>query len=367
MGVYARKGKRATTYSIDFYVNGVRKRVAGFKTRTEAQKALEAVRTDARRGLLNIAAPESSPGFQDFAEEYFQWQRGRKRSWERDQVILKHMVRFFGNRPLSQITPGDVEAYKAARLSNGKAKGTIDRELAVLRHLFNMAIKWKRHNENPVLPETFSHEKNNRWHILTRHEEARLLEAAEPFLKPVLLFALQTGFRRGQVLALKWEYLDLLKKRVFLPAEINKSKKDHTLPLGTTAIRVLRSLSRDTKYCFGELNPYQVYPAFKRALKAAGLPETIRFHDLRHTFITRLAEAGAPLDRVRRLAQHSSLVITQGYTHSHEDGMRESLELLEPSEKIVTNGHKFSPVPPSLDEKSLIQPHNQCSVLLESW
>jgi len=360
MGVYVRKGKRGTTYSIDFYADGVRKRLGGFKTKTEAQKALEAARTDARRGLLNIAAPESSPGFQDFAEEYFAWQKARKRSWERDQVILKHLCLFFGNRPLSQITPRDVEAYKASRLQAGMSKPTVDRELSVLRHLFNTAMEWKQHNENPVLSKAFFREYRKRWHILSADEEARLLEAAPPWLAPFLLFCLYTGFRRGQVLALRWEWVDFHKREVCLPAEVNKDKKDHRLPLGPTAIQVLRSLSRDSDRCFGYIDESTLHVNFKKALKRAGLSKTIRLHDLRHSFGSRCLATGNSIEVTRRLMQHASLVTTQLYVHSTEEEERKALERLRPSEKIVTNGHKFTLMASSLVEKSLRNWHNLC-------
>jgi integrase len=344
MGVYARKGKRGTTFTIDFTdAAGRRHRIGGFKTKREAQAAYEATVTDVRRGISTFTSKTASPGFQDFAEEFFQWSKSNKRSWERDKISLQHLVRFFVNRQLSAITSKDIESYKTKRLRDGVQKPTVNRELRCLSTLFNKAKKWKRHiGENPVAAEIFFHEDPKKGYVLKPHEEAKLLEAAASPLREFILFGLHTGLRRGQILSLTWNQVDLANARVFLPASGNKDKKDHTLPLSQTAVRVLRSLPREGQYCFiGVGNKWQVYSAFKRTLRAAGLPQGIRIHDLRHTFLTRLGERERSTFVVQMLAQHSNVKTTERYVHPSEQAMIQALERMESGAENVTICHKF--------------------------
>lgn len=343
MGIYKRSGKKGDRWSIDFYSDGRRRRIGGFKTRGEAQRALEAARTDTRRGLLRLPQKDRSPSFQDFAEEYFQWAKGNKRSWLRDKAALQHLCLFFANKRLSAITARDVEAYKAHRILEGVKKATVDRELSVLRHLYNKAREWKECSESPVSPKMFYREKGQKWHIITEDEQNRLLAACSAYLRSYVLFALYTGFRRGQIISLKWSQVDFDKGRVFLPAAGNKDKRDHDLPLGPTALRVLRSLkaiSGGQEHCFPRLPVASFHEHFKKALRNAGLDATIRFHDLRHTFVSRGDEAGWPSEVLRTLAQHASLQTTQKYMHTSEKMQKRALEKLETGGQMVTNGHK---------------------------
>lgn len=361
MAVYPRRDekKRVTSWQYHFYQDGKPVRRAGFRSRMEAIAAMEELKTDMRRGVVRpVQHPVGPSGFFDFAKEYLTWQKTRKRSWNRDRVALNHLLEFFGNRPLDAITAGDIEAYKVQRLGAGLTRSTIDRELAVFRHLFSTAVDWERVEKSPVKSKLFYREQNTTcWRILTPDEEERLFAVADERVLPFLKFALYTGLRKNQVLKLEWRHVDLIEERMSLPAEINKSKRPHVLPLGPVALAVLKSIRREgpEDYCFPYLSQTTVQRLFQQAVKRAKLSGRIRLHDLRHTFITRLSEAGNPIDRVRRLAQHSNLATTQRYMHTDEDGMREALQKLAP---IVTSNHK-SEAPEALVPVGILHDGNQ--------
>jgi hypothetical protein len=106
--------------------------------------------TDIRRGDLRFVKRIKSPTFPDFAKGYQAWSRQNKRSWTRDQCILTHLLHFFGTRRLSELHSFDAERYKASRVEVGTSKGTVDRELACLRHTLNLAVKWGKLKRNHV-------------------------------------------------------------------------------------------------------------------------------------------------------------------------------------------------------------------------
>lgn len=217
------------------------------------------------------------------------------------------------------------------------------------------AVNWNKLDKSPMRAKLFCRKHNTtRWHILTANEDKRLLAAADSELRALLAFALHTGLRRSQVANLMCQDVDLVEEKMTMSAEINKSNKEHTLPLNPVAMAVLKSLPRTSEYCLrDEIYPMRAW-GFEQALKKAGLPRSIRFHELRHASITPLAESGAPIDHVRILAQHSNRNVTLRYVHSDEDRLREAARAVcQPG----THGHKLGAEGFVLDENVMLMPH----------
>jgi site-specific recombinase XerD len=226
----------------------------------------------------------------------------------------------FGAKQLSEISVQDVEEYRAQRLSSGLKRSSVNREISCLRKVFNVAKTWRYAEDNPVSRvKLYSESESLRERELLETEETRLVQAASAHLKPILAVALNTGMRRGEIFELKWDDLDFEKREIRIPK--SKSGKMRFLPMNSVLLGLLKSLGGETKaegHVF--VNPETGMPytdikrAFDGACRRSGI-KNLRFHDLRHTFASRLVRRGADLRIVQELMGHASIVTTQRYLH----------------------------------------------------
>lgn len=272
--------------------------------------------------------------FPKFVEMYLEnYAKVNKRSWKDDFYRLRKFIELFGNAHLHEISPIEIEKFKLAKLSDGLSKSTINRYLAILKRMFNIAIDWGYAKENPVKRVKFYTEKDNlKERILTEEEEDRLLEASSEHLRTILVVALNTGMRRGEILNLKWSQIDLQAREI--KVEKTKSGKPRIVDINSFLLDVLTKLKnehKDGQYVF--LNPKTGKPykklqtSFNGACRRAGI-KGLRFHDLRLTFASRLIMRGVDLIRVKELLGHSSVKMTERYTHSNREGRKKAVELL---------------------------------------
>jgi excisionase family DNA binding protein len=267
-----------------------------------------------------------------YLEDYAKVNKAVK-SWKTDGYYLKGMKEFFGTISVGDISPHDVERYKAHRLKQGVRTSTINRCLAILRKMFNLAVEWGYLQNNPIKRVKFYSERDNlQERILLPEEEKRLFEVSPDGLRPVLTIALNSGMRLGEILNLKWEQIDLDSKTIRV--ENTKSKRNRTIEINSTLRAELQKL-KDHGNCSPYLfaNPKTGKPlttvkrAFKTACKKAGI-SGLRFHDMRHTFATRLIAKGTDIITVKELLGHSSVTITERYTHSFREQKKKAVELL---------------------------------------
>jgi integrase len=184
--------------------------------------------------------------------------------------------------------------------------------------------------------------------ILSSAEEQRLLDECSERLKPVVVLALHTGMRKSELLNLKWKNIDFVKKMILV--EHTKSGRARRIPMNETAEAELLALkSRNgTERVF----PYaSIRSAWEGARKRAGLVG-LRFHDLRHTFATRLIERGVDPVRVQRLLGHSTLLVTQRYLHASDVGLRNAVAQLDAQQ----NSEVFGPQDWSTETEQLEEP-----------
>ncbi|HXG30453.1 MAG TPA: tyrosine-type recombinase/integrase [Thermodesulfobacteriota bacterium] len=314
-------------------------------TKTVAQQMLEERKRQVRLGQLNMIGARI-PTLSEFTEEYLNYVRDvkHKRSWTRDKELLSNLCKYFGDKKLSDITPKDLEDYKLARLKEVKP-ATINRALGCLKHLFNLAKRWKQFfGDNPVTQVEFLEENNQMERILTHEEEERLLACSAPHLKPIILCALNTGMRKGEILSLKWFNVDLENNVITIEPTNTKSKKTKKLFINS----VLRGILRELKLKSGRSEHVFLGPAgepikklrtsFEKACSRANI-KGLRFHDLRHTAATRMIESGANIVAVSRILGHSTLNMTMRYTHP-VDSEREALENLAKSRSNFRSNEK---------------------------
>ncbi len=220
-----------------------------------------------------------------------------------------------------------------------------------------MAEKWGFIQSNPVKQVRFFQENRDRWYFLTKEEARRLLDNLPLETRPLFEFLLATGLRLGNVLRLRWDQIDLKQSILWIEASSTKGKRELVLPLSLWALRILKSVPRHIRspyvFCHDDGKPYSYpYDGFKAALKRAGLPTTIRIHDLRHTYASWAIQAGVNLGVLKELLGHASLEMVMRYAHLDLETKRRavekvSLDLFEEDVQVANSG----PMDTNMDTK----------------
>ncbi len=324
---------RSGKWVIDFTCKGRRiTRVIGSSKR-EAEAAAAAIKTDLIREKYDLVRKRQDVLFETHADEFLElYSKQNKRSWARDEISLGHLKDFFRGKSLAEITPDAIEKYKLERRTAKVSDATINRELACLKTMFSKAIEWDRTKLNPAARIKKFREANVQERILEADEMRRLLEAASPELRPILIVALNTGMRKGEILGLRWRDVDFVK--AFILIEDSKSGRARKVPMNALVFDTLRGLKRVGEFVFpgmssqGQAQPQgDVKTAFKSACRRAGIIG-LRFHDLRHTAATKMIEAGVDLVTVSRILGHASIQMTMRYAHPTPENMRRAVEKL---------------------------------------
>ncbi len=331
-------------------------------TRERCEEAIEKLRTEAREGRLNLPKGRKvAIGFEEAAGKYIEklQQEGGKDIPDKAQRLRQHLVPFFGNKPLAQITTFDIERYKKKRRESQSEKGgdrvsasastqgtrrgaqlcavapgTINRELAVLSHLFTKAVEWGWITERPAQVKRLALE-NARIQYLVTDDVNRLLEAARldsnPRIYPFIAIALDTSMRKMEILSIRLEHIDLVRRVIFIPKAKAGAREQ---PITANLAAYLRDF-----VSYAESGQEWLFPAdsktghmisiekpFRRVVSAAGLdPKQMVRHTLRHTAITHLVQAGVDLPTVQRISGHKTMQMVARYSHQNGEHIREAI------------------------------------------
>lgn len=255
----------------------------------------------------------------------------------------KHLLSFFSDSRLSAITPKTINDYKVSRKNQGKKPATINKEFAMLQKAFNLAVKqWEWMKDNPCLKIPKEKENNERDRWLSDDEEKRLLENSPQWLRDIIVFDLHTGLRQDELLSLTWDRVDLFRKVIII--QESKNGKPRTIPLNQIALDILmaktkvRSLISNLVFpsiVMTKINRRNLVRSFDIVKEKAGI-QNFHFHDLRHTFATRLAQRGVDLYRISKLLGHQSITMTQRYAHHCPESLRIGIEVLEKVDYVLT-------------------------------
>jgi len=345
MGVFKRTrknkdGKKNQYYYIRYWINGKEHKESigkiGIVTKAQAQERLNDIKKKIRRGQLdqiNVVIPT----LKEFSETYIKYARdiNKKRSWSRDELCLRHLNSFFNDKKLSEITVENIDEYKEHRLKFVKP-ATVNRELEVFRHLFNLAEKWNKFfSKNPVSKAGLIKVNNKQERILTYDEEQRLLSNCNYYMRNIIICALNTAMRKGEIISLKWNNIDLKNNIITLEHTNTKSKKTRKIPINSVMRKIILELKiqrdgNESVFLNSDRKPYtrqdSLNRVFHNALKKSEI-EGLRFHDLRHTSATRMIENGANIVAVKEILGHSSLDMTMRYAHPG-DSLKDAVEKL---------------------------------------
>lgn len=326
MGVYKRK--ESGKYCIRYTFKGRRIRETIGTSKKEAELVWAMRKSEINQNKFHYFDKENKIGFPEFAQMYYElYSKNNKKSYKRDLLNIKILSRFFGDTHLVDITPLLIEQYKTHRLES-VSKATTNRELACLKHMFTMAIKWGYANINPVKAVRLFREPKYDFRILTKEEEKGLLDVSPLLLKSIIITALNTGMRKTEILRLTWDKVDFIRNNILVTQ--TKNDESRFIPMNPYLKNTLLSLGRVSNYVFTYPNGEPVLSlkgSFYTALKKAGI-RGLRFHDLRHTFASRLVMKGMDLVTVKELLGHKSIVMTMRYSHPSDTHKRMAVDLL---------------------------------------
>ncbi len=288
--------------------------------------------------------------FNEAAESFLAFSKARKKSFKRDCISVKFLGAFFGPRPLESLTPGLVEDYLASRRREAAQRGkelkgsTLNPEIACLKTVVRQALLNRQIDRNPIEGiRLFKEIPRNR--TLTDKEFQRLLEACSPHFRPVVQLAYDTGMRRGEIMGLKWEQVDLEQGVITLRPGETKTQEAREIPLDEDLKALFRRLPRvlGSPYVFNFRGHGLKDPktAFLRACQRANISD-FRFHDLRHCAVTNFRKAGVSDSTIMSISGHKTHAVFRRYDRIDREDRLDALAKVrrfkEPKDSIRTPG-----------------------------
>jgi len=228
--------RRGRIWWITFYDRGKRvQESTGTANQKQAEKRYALRLAEIERG--EYVKPIKTT-LSDFGQQYLEYAKANKRSWLRDQQMMAHLSQTFGSMLLTEITALPIERYKLERVKKVRP-ATVNREVALLKHLFNVADSWGLfRGRNPVKGIKFLAEDNLQFRTLSEAEEQGLLKSCSPYLQDLVTFAIHTGLRLGDILNLRWEEVNLEDRMI--RTLVRKNRRMLEVPLNDKALSVVR-------------------------------------------------------------------------------------------------------------------------------
>lgn len=321
--------KRGRTWWIDKQIDGIRMvESCGTSDLAEAERLLTHRLEEIRKSKLYGIRPTRTLG--QAAGKYLT-DYGHKKSIAREGYAVKAVFEHVDpDIPIERVHNGTFDVYKSARASAGIKPGTINKDLAAIRRILNLAARVWRHDnglawlETSPLLEMVPDDDARKPYPLTWDEQTKLFKELPPYLERMTLFAVNTGLRDQEICKLRWEWevvVQELETSVFvLPARRagGKNKQDRSLVLNKIARNVVEEQrDKDPEWVFPGPNGGACHrmssTAWKNARRRVGLPQ-VRIHDLKHTFGFRLRAAGVSFEDRQDLLGHKSNRITTHYS-----------------------------------------------------
>ncbi|MFL6212046.1 MAG: tyrosine-type recombinase/integrase [Pyrinomonadaceae bacterium] len=317
-GIYKRKDRPGLWISWIDAQGRRRRRKTDAQSTFQAKSALSAELVRVEQAKVIGFAPPGEETFTAVAHRFLAHQKARltTRAYEREKGIVEGHLRPFFTCKLSAIRRVDVQRYVTKR-SGSVSAHSIQKELNVLKHLFNLAIEWEIIPFNPSQGVKSPKVPAGRVRYLQPTELRVLLDACHEWLQPIVALAVSTGMRRGEILSLRWLDVDLIHDRIMLPQ--TKNGEGRIVYLNKSAQAVIQSLpfdagTRPTEKLFQGVTLDMVSVTFRRVCAAVGIVD-FRFHDLRHTAASWLRMQGADIHTVAQLLGHKDLRMAARYQH----------------------------------------------------
>ncbi|HBP86124.1 MAG TPA: hypothetical protein DD706_00330 [Nitrospiraceae bacterium] len=305
--------------------------------KTVAKQQEAKIKTDLMMGRIKSVEDGQARTFRFLASCYLGLADIRRQSsytWKKT-TIENRFLPVFGTKILGSITTTHIEAYRDTRRLATGLQGTklkissLNRDLALLKHLFSYAVRENWLEKNPVSRIKMERENNARDRVLDPEEFTRLQVHSAPHLQAVNLMAYQTGMRLGEILHLTWNYVDFKANVIRLRAEDTKTNEGRLVPLTAELTTMLKDLYK-VRY-LGEEHVFLVkghsVNSIKTAFNGACDRANIRgfhFHDFRHTAVTNMRRAGIDHLTIMKITGHKTLDVFKRYNSFLEGDLREA-------------------------------------------
>ncbi|MBI5020560.1 MAG: site-specific integrase [Ignavibacteriales bacterium] len=240
------------------------------------------------------------------------------------KLALNYLLTIIGDLFLPHITPKHADTYKTARQGQVSLT-TVNVELRQLRSAFNTALRWQLIDSNPFCKVKLLSIPEKSPVFLAKDDFEKLISIIkETWLKEIVIFAVLTGMRRGEIINLRWQDIDLSRRILNIQSNCaynTKQGKRRIIPLNATAFHLLSSkqVTSISEYVFcikeKKISDWHVSHKFKDSVIQAELNDKLHFHSLRHTFATWLVQDGVNIYEVQKLLGHSSVKVTEVYSH----------------------------------------------------
>ena len=324
----------------------------------EVERRIRADLADVRRSTAR--APLFGDWSGDFVTTYATVNNKPSEVDSKRQIVRDHLDPFFGSRRLDEIGVEHVERFKAQQLAKKLKPKTVNNHLTVLRRLLAVACDWGKLGAVP--PIRWLKVPAPEFRFFDAGEGARLVDGAAPEWRSLLVVALRTGLRQGELLALRWEDVDIIACRLVVRRSVTRGRvgtpkngRTRTVDLSdeaVSALRVLHSRLRgELVFCASDgrmLTKGETKWPLYSACRRAGLPRA-GWHVLRHSFASQLVMAGVPLKAVQELMGHRTIEMTMRYAHLSPDVRQSAVRLLD----AKPTGSRLGPDPSTRDVASL--------------
>jgi integrase len=333
---------------VDFRANHTRYRKRSPENTRAGAKAYEAaLRQKLVRGELIVSgSPLLEPTFGEFAarwvNDYVRSNNKYSEQLSKKYILNASLLPFFGRMRVGQIRTHDIERYKAQQIQQGYTTKTITNRLTVLNKCLLTAYEWLELEKAPpkikwpkkVMPEI---------DYLSPEECEFLLSQAKDQMRELVLTALRTGMRQGELRGLQWSSIDWLTRTLTVRHSYDdrgkilstpKNNRARYIPLDHDVYTMLYRRKKDTGYVFlgsegRRFTNYRMHYAIRKLCREAGF-RTIGWHTLRHSFASHLALRGVPLPAIKELMGHSSIMTTMRYAHVAPSTLRAAIDMLNP-------------------------------------
>ncbi len=335
--IQERKDKNGKTrYRVQVRLKGYPPQTATFERLTDARKWVQNTESALREGRYFKISESKKHTMGDLIDRYMlNVLPQKKKSEQRQGAQLLWWKRQLGTKLLSDVSPAIIAELRDKLSQENTRRGilrspsTVVRYLAALSHAFSIAVKeWGWLDDSPMRKVSKPREPRGRVRFLSDEERKRLLEACKQssneYLYIVVVLALSTGMRLGEIMGLKWSDIDL--DRGCITLHETKNGERRLVPLQGLALKLTRSFRVSRYFCSLQLFPSKSnfkksmdlrFP-WKIALKQAGIKD-FRFHDLRHSAASYLAMNGATLSEIAGVLGHKTLSMVKRYAHLSEE------------------------------------------------
>lgn len=321
--------KRGNVWWSYFYEEGIRhQRTTGTPNRRQAETIEAKFKEEVNNRRFQIVKTDPNMTFGELAARFLASGSVRPHHI----YHLKFLLPFFAETPVLRLTKSMADEFRRMRHAGKSIKdATVNRDLGVLRHILYWGLDEQLLESNPLARLRMARERRTRRQVLSVAEEQKLLSSAGGHLRIMIIGALDTGMRRGELTGQRWEDIDFPRKVLFVTRSKTPEGESREIPL-TARLYTILSAARQSEglvISFRDRPVKIIKTTWKRTLQRAGLRH-LRFHDLRHTFNTRLMEAGVVQDIRMALMGHSSgSKVHATYTHVELPAKRAAIRKLE--------------------------------------